>query len=102
MSNLEETWQPAKPIKTNFLSPLKDNSIFGVSGDLNTLFLSGIWKAETKTYLDGLSLSNKSANTWDLPQKMQLLTHPYSWTEVGYENISNFTKLIKERNENNE
>lgn len=36
---------------------------------------------------------------WDLPQKMQLLTHPYSWTEVGYENISNFTKLIKERNE---
>ena len=36
---------------------------------------------------------------WDLPQKMQLLTHPYSWTENGYENISNFTKLIKERNE---
>ena len=36
---------------------------------------------------------------WDLPQKMQLLTHPYSWTEEGYENISNFTKLIKERNE---
>jgi hypothetical protein len=36
---------------------------------------------------------------WDLPQKMQLLTHPYSWTERGYENISNFTKLIKERNE---
>ena len=35
---------------------------------------------------------------WDLPQKMQLLTHPYSWTEEGYENISNFTKLIKERN----
>lgn len=36
---------------------------------------------------------------WDLPQKMQLLTHPYSWTEEGYENISNFTKLIRERNE---
>ena len=36
---------------------------------------------------------------WDLPQKMQLLTHPYSWTEEGYQNISNFTKLIKERNE---
>jgi len=36
---------------------------------------------------------------WDLPQKMQLLTHPYSWTERGYENISNFTKLIRERNE---
>ncbi len=28
---------------------------------------------------------------------MQLLTHPYSWTETGYENINNFAKLIKER-----
>ena len=36
---------------------------------------------------------------WDLPQKMQLLTHPYSWSEEGYDNISNYTKLIRERNE---
>ena len=35
---------------------------------------------------------------WDLPQKMQLLTHPYSWSEEGYDNISNYTKLIRERN----
>ena len=35
---------------------------------------------------------------WDLPQKMQLLTHPYSWTDNGYDNISNYTKLIQERN----
>ena len=33
------------------------------------------------------------------PSKMQLLTHPFSWTEEGYENINNFAKLIKERNE---
>ncbi len=31
------------------------------------------------------------------PFKLQLLTHPYSWTENGYENINNFAKLIKER-----
>lgn len=37
-------------------------------------------------------------NFWDLPQKMQLLTHPYSWSEDGYNNISNYTKLIQERN----
>jgi hypothetical protein len=37
-------------------------------------------------------------NYWELPQKMQLLTHPYSWTEDGYENVINWTKLIKERN----
>ena len=35
---------------------------------------------------------------WYVPQKMQLLTHPYSWTEDGHDNISNFTKLIRERN----
>ena len=29
--------------------------------------------------------------------RMQLLTHPFSWTEVGYENINNYAKLIKER-----
>ena len=31
------------------------------------------------------------------PFRLQLLTHPYSWTENGYENINNFAKLIKER-----
>ena len=35
---------------------------------------------------------------WDMPQKMQLLTHPFSWSENGYDNIVNFTKLIRERN----
>ena len=35
---------------------------------------------------------------WDFPQKMQLLTHPFSWSDNGYDNISNFTKLIQERN----
>ena len=27
------------------------------------------------------------------------LTHPFSWSEDGYDNINNFTKLIRERNE---
>ena len=31
--------------------------------------------------------------------KIQLLTHPYSWTEHGYGNSSNFVSLIKERND---
>jgi len=35
---------------------------------------------------------------WELPQKMQLLTHPFSWSERGYDNITNFTQLIRERN----
>ena len=30
--------------------------------------------------------------------KLQLLTHPYSWTETGGDNYSNFLSLIRERN----
>ncbi len=32
------------------------------------------------------------------PFKMQLLTHPYSWSDGGYNNMPNFNRLIKERN----
>ena len=28
------------------------------------------------------------------PWKMQLLTHPYSWTESGHENINNFSSPV--------
>jgi len=31
--------------------------------------------------------------------KLQLLTHPYSWTKDGYENYGNYLSLIMERNE---
>jgi len=31
--------------------------------------------------------------------KLQLNTHPFSWTEAGYENYGNFLSLIKERNQ---
>jgi len=30
--------------------------------------------------------------------KLQLLTHPYSWTETGNDNYGNFLSLIRERN----
>ena len=31
--------------------------------------------------------------------KLQLLTHPYSWTGDGYDNYGNYLSLIKERND---
>ena len=31
--------------------------------------------------------------------KVQILTHPYSWTETGYDNLHNFRTLIEERRE---
>ena len=33
----------------------------------------------------------------EYPWRMQLLTHPYSWTKNGYENMNNFSKLIRAR-----
>jgi hypothetical protein len=33
------------------------------------------------------------------PFRMQLLTHPYSWSDIGYNNMPNFNRLIKERND---
>ena len=33
------------------------------------------------------------------PFRMQLLTHPYSWSVDGYSNMPNFNRLIKERNQ---
>lgn len=30
--------------------------------------------------------------------KVQILTHPYSWTKLGYDNLENFRTLIQERN----
>ena len=31
-------------------------------------------------------------------KKLQINTHPFSWTESGLENYGNFLSLIKERN----
>ncbi len=31
-------------------------------------------------------------------KKLQLLTHPYSWTESGGDNYGNYLSLIRERN----
>lgn len=31
--------------------------------------------------------------------KVQVLTHPYSWTEEGYDNLHNFKTLLAERNQ---
>ena len=33
------------------------------------------------------------------PFRMQLLTHPFSWSNKGYNNMPNFNRLIKERND---
>ena len=32
-------------------------------------------------------------------EKVQILTHPYSWTKQGYDNLDNFRTLLQEKND---
>ncbi len=32
-------------------------------------------------------------------KKIQILTHPFSWTEAGYDNLNNFKSLLNEKND---
>jgi len=62
----------------------------GDKPDLNVIYLADSnhqWKYGHPVTIDFNSVS-----------KLQLNTHPLSWTEHGYENYGNFLSLIKERN----
>jgi len=62
----------------------------GERPDVNVTYLADSnhqWKYDHPIEIDFNSIS-----------KLQLNTHPFSWTENGYENYGNFLSLIKERN----
>lgn len=42
----------------------------------------------------GLYPDRKTINDY---KKVQILTHPYSWSEKGYDNLNNFRTLYKEK-----
>jgi hypothetical protein len=54
------------------------------------------------TYLSDSNHQWKSGHPIDLDfsktKKLQINTHPFSWTEKGFESYGNFLSLIKERN----
>ena len=58
--------------------------------DLNVTYLSDSnheWKFGHPIHID-----------FNKVKKLQINTHPFSWTETGFENYGNFLYLIKERN----
>tara|TARA_Y100000310_G_C20419501_1_gene685963 strand:- start:37 stop:783 length:747 start_codon:yes stop_codon:yes gene_type:complete len=58
--------------------------------DLNVMYLSDSnheWKFGHPIHID-----------FNKVKKLQMNTHPFSWTEKGFENYGNFLSLIKERN----
>ena len=64
-------------------------------------FESNLPKTPPVTYISDSNHRWKFGHPLDLKfgvNKVHLLTHPFSWTEDGYENISNFKSLIEEKN----
>ena len=68
-----------------------DKRYFHLTEDLNNLNITYLADSQHK-WNYGHPLDLKPVN------KLQLLTHPYSWTEKGFDNNLNFETLIKERN----
>ena len=70
-----------------------DKKYFHLTNDLSNLNVSYLADSEHKwNYGHPLDINLKSIN------KLQLLTHPYSWTKNGLSNKDNFALLLKEKN----
>tara|TARA_R110000782_G_scaffold14094_2_gene42420 strand:- start:177 stop:899 length:723 start_codon:yes stop_codon:yes gene_type:complete len=68
-----------------------DKKYFHLTEDLDNLNITYLADSQHK-WNYGHPLDLKPVN------KLQLLTHPYSWTKKGFDNDKNFKTLIKERN----
>ena len=68
-----------------------DKRYFHLTEDLNNLNITYLADSQHK-WNYGHPLDLKPVN------KLQLLTHPYSWTEKGFDNDLNFETLIEEKN----
>ena len=70
-----------------------DKKYFHLTENLNNLDITYLADSQHKwNYGYPLSLNLQSIN------KLQLLTHPYSWTEKGLDNKENFITLLSEKN----
>ena len=70
-----------------------DKKFFHLTEKLNNLNITYLADSQHKwNYGHPLNLNLESIN------KLQLLTHPYSWTEKGLDNRENFIALLSEKN----
>jgi hypothetical protein len=79
------------PGKINCYGELYFHYFEGEKPDLNVTYLADSnhrWK-----------YGHPITTNFNTVSKLQLNTHPFSWTEQGYENYGNFLSLIKERNQ---
>ena len=87
-----QKWQMAvnmkKPLNNN-----KSNSVNSVTPDGNTLFLLNTYNADGSFKESGLSISNRSGNTWEMPADLQVLDH-YNLNDYNEFCMSNDKQVI--------
>ncbi|MDD2969857.1 MAG: hypothetical protein PHT21_09870 [Lachnospiraceae bacterium] len=99
-----ETFSVHRPSKEILRANIKLNGIINAYEDHFFTFAEAI---DDNTALEVKYLSD-AMHKWNygIPdeetllgnKKVQVLTHPYSWTEQGHDNLNNFKTLIEERN----
>lgn len=80
----------------NMKKPLNNNttnSVMSVTPDGNTLFLLHTYNEDGSFKSGGLSISNRSGNTWEIPQDIQILDH-YNLNDYNEFCMSNDKKII--------
>lgn len=91
-SGADKKWQMAANIK----KPLNNktaNAVNSVTPDGNTLFLLHTYNADGTFKAGGLSVSNRSGNSWEVPADLTILDH-YNLNEYNEFCMSNDKKTI--------
>lgn len=88
----DNKWQMAVNMKRP-LNNSSTNSVMSVTPDGNTLFLLHTYNADGSFKAGGLSISNRSGSTWEVPTDLQIIDH-YNLNEYNEFCMSNDKKII--------
>jgi outer membrane protein OmpA-like peptidoglycan-associated protein len=92
ISGADRKWQQAVNLKKP-LNNSSTNSVNSVTPDGNTLFLLHTYNEDGTFKSGGLSISNKSGNTWEVPKDITVLDH-YNLNEYNEFCMSNDKRII--------
>jgi outer membrane protein OmpA-like peptidoglycan-associated protein len=91
-SGADKKWQAAVNLKKP-LNNSSTNSVNSVTPDGNTLFLLHTYNEDGTFKSGGLSISNKTGNTWEVPKDITVLDH-YNLNDYNEFCMSNDKKII--------
>ncbi len=91
-SGADQKWQQAANMKRP-LNNSSTNSAMSVTPDGNTLFLLHTYNSDGSFKAGGLSTSNRSGSSWEIPQDLTIIDH-YNLNEYNEFCMSNDKKII--------